>query len=357
MIAGWMLLLLGALIGGSFAVPGKRLKIMSWDGAWLIFCVVGLILVPCLLGLVFATPIFGSVFPQHLRLVATVVAAGALWGCGALMFGASLPRLGIALANAIVNGAVALVGSLGPLLARGESLETNDLTMLLLGLLFVTASLAALCWAALLRDRGISQQPEGSAAPGPIGVLLALAAGCLSSILNIGFVYGKPLVQHSIKQGLDESAATLAVWIPLLAGGFITNAIGTNVRLARAGEYARLASSPVSDWIRAGAMGLFWSSAILIYGLSTRLLGKGGEIYGWAALSGAGILVSTLWGLWLGEWTSAARRARLWLFAGLGLMLLALVLLSAGKGNPAKSSPGERSHIPACSGQTSLALV
>ena len=331
MLAGWMGLLLSACLGGSFAVPGKRLQVMSWDAAWLIFCVVSQILIPCLLGLLFAAPIFARVFPQHLPLVASLLAIGALWGIGALLYGASIPRLGIALTNAIVNGCVALLGSLGPLLMSAESLQNNELAVLLIGLMLLTAGIAASCWASLLRDRSIAQQEAAPAVLGLTGIFVALLSGCLSSVLNIGFVYGKPLIDYSVKQGVDETASTLSVWIPLLAGGFVVNALATNLRLVRAGEYPRMASSPVSDWLRASAMGVLWASAILIYGLSSRMLGKAGTVYGWAVMSGAGIFISTVWGLWLGEWTQAAGRARKWLFISLGLMLCSFFLISIGK--------------------------
>ena len=331
MLAGWMALLLGACLGGSFAVPGKRLQVMSWDAAWLIYCVVAQILVPCLLGLVFAAPIFSSVFPQHLPLVTTVLLAGALWGCGAFVFGISIPRLGIALTNAIVNGCVALLGSLSPLLTPAVSLDANELAVLLLGLLLLAAGIAASCWASLLRDRRSGQQKAALPVPGPIGIFLALLAGCLSAVLITGFAHGQPLIEYSKEQGVDPTASTLAVWIPLLAGGFVVNAIAMNLRLARAGEYARMARSPVSDWLRASAMGILWASAILAYGASARMLGTAGAVYGWAMVSGAGIFVSTVWGLWLGEWTHASGRAKKWLFGSLSLMLISFFFLGIGK--------------------------
>ncbi len=158
--------------------------------------------------------------------------------------------------------------------------------------------------------------------------MLALLAGCLSSMLNAGFVYGKPLLDFAVEEGIEPAFSSLAVWVPILAGGFMVNVIATSTRLARRGEFSLLARAPASDWLRAAAMGVMWSSAILIYGYCSQILGGAGTIYGWAIVVGAAILAAIVWGIRLGEWTGAGARPRRWLDMSLVLILASLLILS-----------------------------
>jgi L-rhamnose-H+ transport protein len=329
MLVGWLGVLLAGCISGSFTVPARRLRVMSWDGAWLIYCTVANLLIPCLLGLLFAAPVFTRVFPKHLPLVAAVLLAGAMFGCGAFLFGSCVPRLGVALSNAIVSGTVALVGSLSPLLTGSTRLTIGDLTSLLFGLFVLATGIAASCYASMLRDQADERQPSLSVALHPLaGVLLALLAGCLASMLNAGFVYGQPLMKYAVEQGVAPACSSLAVWIPILAGAFVVNVVATHLRLVQTGGYTLLSRSPSSDWLRAMTMGLLWSGAILVYGVCSQILGSIGAVYGWALFVGASILIAIVWGIWLGEWTTASSQAKQWLWVSLLLILLSLLVLS-----------------------------
>ena len=339
MLTGWIGVLTAGFLGGSFAVPARRLRAMSWDGAWLIYSVVAQILMPCLLGVLFAAPLFSRVFPEHGPLVGYVMLAGALWGCGTFLFGSCIPRLGLATTNAVVSGTVALVGSLSPLWVGAAQIAEDDLGLLIAGLSTLAAGIAASGRAALLRDRAAAQPNEEARQPAagsvltaaPAGVLLALLSGFLSSMLNAGFVYGQPLMKLAAEHGVDAAFTSLAVWIPLLGGGFLVNALATNVRLLKSGEHGRMVRAPRSDWLRAMSMGLLWASALLTYGASVQHLGRAGLVYGWALASGTSLLVATFWGLSLGEWKGASARTKSWLWAGLILILFSLFLLSTGK--------------------------
>ncbi len=303
---------------------------MPWNGAWLIYCTVAMLLVPCAMGLALAAPIFTRVFPEQPDRVGLVLVAGLMFGCGAFLFGMCVDLLGVALSNAIVSGMVALVGSLGPIVTGMTQFNSRDWAALLLELVTLSAGIAATCAAALLRDRpDLQRQMAARGTAGALlGVSLALLAGCFSSMLNLGFVYGGPLRDSSIEAGVPEALASLSVWIPILAGAFAVNLLATNWRLMRAGEYSLMARAPLSDWLRAVAMGLLWISGIMAYGAGAPRLGSDGLVYAWAIVTGGSILVSTIWGVILGEWTGASSQASGWLVTGVVLMLVSLLVLS-----------------------------
>jgi hypothetical protein len=70
------------------------------------------------------------------------------------------------------------------------------------------------------------------------------------------------------------------------------------------------------------------SAAIFIYGFGARVMGEGGTTYGWAIVSGAGILGSLLLGALSGEWKNSGNRAKILIGLSVAAMLLSFTLLS-----------------------------
>jgi L-rhamnose-H+ transport protein len=72
-------------------------------------------------------------------------------------------------------------------------------------------------------------------------------------------------------------------------------------------------------------MGLLWIGAVLIYGLSTRYLGRLGDSAGWAIYQIVMVLTANTAGIVTGEWKSASRRSYLALASGVLILVLATV--------------------------------
>jgi hypothetical protein len=56
-----------------------------------------------------------------------------VWGLGSLLFGISLPRLGMAVTNALVSGTLVFLGSLGPILPGAVQTDSSHLLWLVGG--------------------------------------------------------------------------------------------------------------------------------------------------------------------------------------------------------------------------------
>jgi L-rhamnose-H+ transport protein len=330
MIAAWLGIILSGILGGGFIIPAKRIKHLQWDQTWLIFCAVGLVIAPVGLVLCFAPGMFNLVFAQNPRVVLIVAGYGFGWGLGAFLFGSSIPRLGFALANAIVSGAVTLVGSVSPLMIGAVKLRTGEAVWLIAGLSLLTLGIGFCAWASILRDRnvGTAERPAPGLASSLIGVGLAVLSGVLSALLNTAFAYGGDLIGKATTLGISPTITSLAVWVPALAGGFAVNFLGTAWKIGKAKGWKQYQEAPAMDWPWAGSLGLIWFGGILVYGVSSLVMGATGTVYGWAVSNGVVILTSTAWGFASGEWKHASRAAHLWMLGGVVAFLIAFAILA-----------------------------
>jgi L-rhamnose-H+ transport protein len=198
-----------------------------------------------------------------------------------------------------------------------------------IGLVVLILGIAACAYASQMRDR--AGNAEMRIAPGIgswVGVTLALLAGVVSSMLNIGFAHGKPLVQAAIAAGITPLASGLAVWIPALLGGCAVNSVFALVQIHRSGGLKQFRSAKISTWLRSGSMGVLWFTSILLYGIGSPLLGHTGSVYGWAIDAGASIVTSSTWGFVLGEWKNAEWGAKALLLCGIISIVCAAFVLS-----------------------------
>jgi L-rhamnose-H+ transport protein len=75
-------------------------------------------------------------------------------------------------------------------------------------------------------------------------------------------------------------------------------------------------------------MAILWGGSIFVYGASTSRLGSLGTSIGWPLSLGVGLLLANVIGASLGEWRQAPQGAKTWMYAGIAVLLVAIVLLS-----------------------------
>ncbi|MEO6924319.1 MAG: hypothetical protein ABI142_10875, partial [Bryocella sp.] len=75
-------------------------------------------------------------------------------------------------------------------------------------------------------------------------------------------------------------------------------------------------------------MGLLWGGSIFVYGAAAPRLGVLGASIGWPLSLATGLLVANAFGLALGEWKQAPKAAKRWMSVGIGVLLIAILVLS-----------------------------
>lgn len=323
---GILLAVASGVANGLFTTPMKLIPRWKWENIWLVFILTACLTMPALM--VWATaPGAGAVLAAAPRAAVTAALTfGFAWGFGAIFFGLSVHKLGVSLANSLVIGLSSALGSLVPLIVKGELRFTAAQMVLFTGVATFILGVWLCGRAGRLREQAPAAQ---SLAPGQLLVayLLCVAAGVMSAIFNIGYSLALPMADTGVELGLARFGATNVIWLLMLGAGAAPN-IAYCGWLLKANSSHRLFAGgpPARTWGLALSMGLLWGGSIFLYGAATPRLGRIGPSIGWPLSLAVALLVANLMGVWLGEWRAAPPRALRLMRVGIAVLLAAILL-------------------------------
>lgn len=333
-LVGAGLVLVGGILQGLFPVPMKFVRQWNYEHIWLVFALTGLVVFPWLLTAM-TVPHLGEVFrltPTHT--IVAIAGFGVCWGAGATLTGLGLSMLGIGLGFAIILGLSASFGSLVPLLIlTPEKAGTSQGHLYFLGTTVMLVGIIVAARAGALRDQG--KKPEGSDRGVKVkgsflaGLVVAIVAGLLSSMLNFSYAFGAGALTVARHLGVSPVWTANVVAAPAASGGFVANCLYC-VYLLRKNSTTREFWVPrlQINWLYGAAMGAFWFGGLAVYGLGIYRMGDFGTVVGWPLLMGTIIITSNAGGFLTGEWAGTGGRVRAYLGTGMAIILLALWILA-----------------------------
>jgi L-rhamnose-H+ transport protein len=332
---GALLALLSGAMNGLFTLPMRFLGRWSWENVWSVFITGACLLLPVVI-LASAPGSWTVLAHAPARAVTIALATGFAWGFGAVMFGQSVSAIGIALANTFVLAISSAFGSLIPmLLLTPEKLHEVAGVTILTGIAVEIIGIVLCGRAGMMRERvrtdSAVQRGDlvGKARPLAVALVLVVGSGLLSAVFNVGFALAHPITAYGQQQGLSEFASTNLIWILMLGGGAVSN-LGFCAYLLWKNKTAH-------KFLQAGGlrlygfgllMALLWGGSIFVYGAAAPRLGALGASIGWPLSLATGLLVANVVGLVVGEWKGAPPGALAWMFSGIGVLILAIVILS-----------------------------
>ena len=328
--SGFLLVLAAGVLQGTFVLPMTLTRQWEWEHTWATFSFFGMLLFNGVLALVSLgdLPAIYSAVPVRDLMVLGIFGAG--WGIGAVLFGVGMDRLGMALGYPIIMGLIASMGALIPLLVfyPGGVLALQGL-VLLAGTALVMVGIVFSARAGAKRTS--ENTPEASAGRRAFrgAIMIAIAAGLLSSLPNVGITFGSRMVDEAIAAGVSPVFAGNAVWGLFFALGFLVNGAWCLFLMIRKGSIGAFAGPEAGRNILLGAaMGAMWIGSFYAYGMGAANLGTWGPILGWPIFIALSIIVGNLWGLWRGEWKEASARPRALLNRSLIVMTIAVVVIA-----------------------------
>ena len=324
----WLGIVVAGVLAGSFTLPSKKIRELSWNQSWL-NCLLALSFLPIILAAVLSPEVLRVIGSAPRSQVLTVLGFGILWGVGSRCFSIAITYSGFAVANTLVCGIVACIGSAGPLIMGTGSLKPDEILPLSLGLGVLCVGIGLCGFASHVREAGGGDPTKKGHAV--LGIVLCLLAGMFSAMINYAFAAGAGMVTSADRAGVHPALTTLAVWVPALLGGFLINAGSSLFLMIRAGETARYKTAPASDWLRGLSMGAIFFLSLMIYGVFSLRLGPSGAVFGWATYMGLSIATSAVWGFTTSEWKTAPQRARRYMMSGVILCVLAFAIFAIGK--------------------------
>lgn len=332
LFGGFALVLLGGIMEGSYSFPLKVNTKWNWENTWGAGSLMALLLVPWPLAF-WTVPGLVEVYHRSswwAMLWALLFGAG--WGVGGIFFGLSLEIVGLSLGYSVIMALIAINGSLTPLLMNEpRKLATIGGLWFLTAMAVMLSGVVVCSIAGKLKEGAVGGEARGHSKKGSyrIGLILCVASGVLSGLVNFALIYGTEIQQQAEHSGSDPLSAINALWALVFTANYLAN-VGYCLYLLRrnrsAGKF--FARGTGAYWLRAIVMGVLWSAGIVVYGAGASKLGKYGAFIGFPALLAAAILTGNIVGWLSGEWKAASAKASRTMFAGIGLLLVAIVFLA-----------------------------
>jgi len=327
---GFALVLLAALLQGTFVLPMTLVRQWSWEHTWVTFSLMGMLVFNWIITLVFVPNIFAAYGASPGRDLAVLALFGLGWGVGAVLFGLGMDRLGMALGYPIIMGLIASLGALIPLLVFfPQTLFTTKGMVLLAGTALVILGIM-LCSIGGSRRAPSGEKSMASHSSGfKVGLAIAIFAGILSCLPNVGIAFGGNVIRSAETLGVSQASAGNTVWALLFTLGFVANlayCVYLMISKKTVGAYCNR-ETPRNLGLTA-LMALMWIGSFYLYGAGAARLGRWGAVVGWPLFISLSIVMGNIWGLWRGEWRDAPAFARRSLNRGLVILIVAVITVA-----------------------------
>lgn len=329
-VLGFSLVFIAAVAGGGLAVPLKKRRKFELENIYVPATLVMMIILPLIMA-AFVTPDWmEAVHAAGARTVYAGMAYGFGWGMGAILFGYGVTLAGMSVGYAAIMGINTAVGSILPFLVKspGDLLTPGGL-VILSGIAGCVIGVAVCGRAGALRERqsGSTDQRHGFG----VALLVCAASGVLSSCANLGFAFTSRVGEEAQRLGANPAFSTLASWLPVFWGAAASLLLWFGVLQIKRGTWRKNTGPDAAhDWLMGVAMGVIWFLATIPYGMGSYYLGRLGTSVGWAVNIASSLIVANLFGFLTGEWIRAPVRSRRTLYAGLAILIAAVVLLAMG---------------------------
>lgn len=374
---GVMIFALGGLAGAVFYLPFKKVRNWAWESYWMIYALIGLIVVPWVLAVCTSPNVVAVLRQSPPRTLGYCFACGALWGLGGFTWGLMIRYLGVGLGLAIGCGLCSAAGTLIPPIIKGNPETLYDSTSAVVSLIGVAVSLLGIVLVGMAGMSKESELPEEEKKKAVAeynfrkGIIIAVFSGLMSSGMSFG-LQGGQITEYKARFGsqtqlvksenavappadlvgatgifYDKDARTwvaphapegesttsqtwrgMPILVVVLAGGFVINflyCLYLNLRNKTLGDYGKKDTPLVGNYFFAGLAGAIWCCQFICFKTGEPAMGQRAYI-GWAVLMASAILFSTLLGILLGEWDGTSRRTRTRLAAGLVLLIISSVV-------------------------------
>lgn len=337
-LSGILLYVLGGLSGAVFYLPFKKVKSWAWESYWMVYAIVGLVVVPWALAFIVSPNVLSVLTGASKRELLWCFVFGAMWGVGGLTWGLMIRYLGVGLGLAVGCGLCSSAGTLIPPLFKNElggyfESDWGAATLIGVGVSLVGIVLTGL--AGMSKERELSEEQKKAAVAEfdfGKGILVAIFSGIMSAGMAFGLGSGAGIEKRALAGGTAAPWEGIPVLVVVLAGGFAVNflwCLFLNLKNKTTADYTKAGAPLVANLIFAGLAGAIWCSQFAIFKVADS---KSGELKfaGWTVIMSSMILFSTLLGIALKEWKGASKRTLSLLGTSLVVLLAALIVIGYG---------------------------
>lgn len=334
---------LGGFASASFYVPYRGVKRWSWEIYWLTGGIFSWAIAPWFFASLQTSDLLGVLGAAPSSAILWPFVFGMLWGLGGLTYGLTMRYLGLSLGMAVVLGLCTVFGTLIPPIFTGEFgpklLGTASGNVILIGLAVTLLGIGVVAMAGARKDASLSAEQKAAAVAEfdfRKGLAVAIFSGVMSSCFAFGLAAGEPIKALSAAAGTGPLWTGLPILCLVMAGGLVTNAIWCAILIARnksagqwigRGEAAGAALLP--NYLLSALAGTTWYFQFFFYSMGESQMGSLG-FSSWTLHMASIIIFGTLWGFAFREWKAASAPVRAAVWSGVGILVLATVVIGYG---------------------------
>ncbi|WP_288937480.1 L-rhamnose/proton symporter RhaT [uncultured Sphingomonas sp.] len=334
---------LGGFASASFYVPFRGVRRWNWEIYWLTGGIFSWVIAPWFFAAIQTSDLLGVLARTPTATLAWPVAFGVLWGFGGLGYGLVMRYLGLSLGMAVVLGLCTVFGTLIPPLFAGafqsKLLATTSGRIILAGILLTVVGIGIVALAGARKDAALSDEQKAAAVAEfdfRKGIVVAIFAGIMSACFAFGLAAGEPIKTLSAEAGTGPLWTGLPVLCLVMGGGLLTNRSWCLILIARnrsAGQwFGRGEAAGVGlprNYLLSALAGTTWYFQFFFYSMGESQMGRLG-FSSWTLHMASIIIFGTLWGFAFHEWKDASPRVRIMVWSGVGLLVLATVVIGCG---------------------------
>ncbi|MEM7381481.1 MAG: L-rhamnose/proton symporter RhaT [Bacteroidota bacterium] len=338
MTEGVLWAVFAGLMLGLYALPEKFTKDFRYENTWSLFFLLTMFLVPIVASLTLIggfTNIFGN---MPLDIWLKMGLASVLWGVGVMLWSKAINYIGLSLGFSIFIGTVILIGSLLPFIVDGLP-PSNVLLLVLAGILVVLIGIVLNGKAGLIREKDEmvedTQSADGdSNSSMTTGILIAVIGGLLATGFSFANAVGRPyLHQASVAQGNADWVTAVAVMFPIFISGGVVMTAYFLWQLNKKKAWVDFKTPSFGkNLFLILIMAVFHYAASAVFAYAAYKLGASGNTVGYAIFNTASVATAIVSGIVTREWVRASPKARKLLYAGLGCMIIGILVIAYGNG-------------------------
>ncbi len=329
---GFLLIIVGGIMEGAFSLPLKLTPRWSWENIWGAGALFALFAVPWPLAFM-TVPGLADVYREAstISLVLPLI-FGLSWGVGGIFFGKGLAALGLSVGGSLIQGIVAIGGSVIPLLMKNPAAFLKPAGLVMIGGIALMVVGLVVC----AKAGNLKSVPAGDASasggaprvPFKTGLMYCILSGCFSALVNFALIFGTGISKVAEAHGALPSEAPNAVWALVFTANFTVNVVYCLALLKRNGTFPKfVAKGTARYWAGVLFLGLLWPGGIVVYGMGTTRIGQLGAYMGFPVMLIVCILTGNVLGLISGEWKGAGKKPRRIMAAGVAVLVLAIAIL------------------------------
>ncbi len=328
-----MLAIISGLMNGTFTLPMRYLGRWSWENVWALFILVSCIFMPIVIAALSVSHLAEAYHEAPTRAILVAAVCGFAWGFGAIMFGQGVSAIGISMANTFVLAISSSLGSILPILVLApRRLFQRQGEVIVVGAVIAAIGIFLCGYAGKLKEqrqkdpaKAAPREMVGKARPLWVGLLLCGGSGVLSAVFNIGYSSAQGIIRSAERLGNSAFAGSNLVWLLMLTSGAIANLVFCAYLFKQNRSWAKYSQpNSASLFTLTILMGLLWGGNTFVYGSAAPKLGKLGPAIGWPLSLVTGLLTANACGIIAGEWKNSGRSERIWMGAGLAVLVIAI---------------------------------